>query len=86
MSRKWKDIKKKFVVEPRFAHLTEANAVRAGESAFKARIPLYNNPYQDAYVKNAWIRGFKRAERDFFDGLKRSAQIQESLPLEEAEA
>lgn len=71
---------------PRYPHLTEPNALRAGESAFKARIPFYNNPYRENPLKSAWIRGFKRAEREFNDGLRRSARILDSIGFEEVEA
>ncbi len=70
-------------VTPKYAHLTEYNALKAGESAFKARIPFNSNPYHINPVKSAWIRGFKRAERAFNDMLQRSRALQESLPLEE---
>lgn len=70
-------------VTQKYAHVTEYNALRAGESAFKARIPFNSNPYHVNPVKSAWIRGFKRAERTFNEMLQRSRMFQESLPLEE---
>jgi hypothetical protein len=72
--------------EPKYPHYTEANAVKAGESAFKIRVPFYNNPYKDNPFHSAWIRGFKRAEREFNEGLRRSARILETIALEEVEA
>ena len=66
--------------EPRYPHLIEEWALKAGESAFKIRVTLYNNPYKDTHLKNAWIRGFKRAERLFGEGLRRSARILETIP------
>ena len=85
---KWKDIKHKSQVKtaPKYAHLTEENANRAGESAFKIRVTFYNNPYSENPCKSAWIRGFKRAEREFNEGLRRSARVQETIALEEVEA
>jgi hypothetical protein len=71
---------------PRHPHLTEANALKAGESAFGIRVPYYNNPYSETSLKNAWIRGFKRAERFWNESLRRSARIQETIALEEVEA
>jgi len=62
------------------------NSVRAGESAFKARIPFYNNPYKENPGKSGWIRGFKRAEREFFEAQKRSQKILEAVGFEEVEA
>ncbi len=72
--------------EPKYAHYTEANAVKAGESAFKIRVPFYANPYKDNPYHSAWIRGFKRAERIFNEGLALSRRIQETIELEEVEA
>lgn len=73
-------------VVPKYAHYTEINALRAGESAFKARILFTSNPYAENPFKSSWIRGFKRAERIFQDGLRVSQKIQESLDFEEVEA
>ena len=69
----------------RFKHLTEFNALRAGESAFKIRVPVYNNPYSGV-LTNAWVRGWKRAERAYFDSVKRSQAIQATIGFEEVEA
>lgn len=74
----------KFV--PKFPHLTDVNAIKAGESAFKIRVQFYNNPYKENPLKSAWIRGFKRAEREFNDGLRRSARILDTIGFEEEEA
>lgn len=80
------DIKKKIKgKEPKYPHLTVPNAVKAGESAFLARIPFYSNPYKEQPLHGAWIRGFKRAERAFFDAVKFSQKIQETIGLEEVE-
>ena len=70
---------------PRHPHLTEENALASGESAFRIRVPMYNNPYNETHLKNAWIRGFKRAERLFLESIKRSSKFLETLPLEEVE-
>lgn len=67
-------------------HLTETNATKAGESAFKIRVPIYNNPYNDNPLKSAWIRGFKRAERIFFDAVRVSQRVQATIGFEEVEA
>jgi len=85
---KWSKIKHKSQVKvaPKYPHLTEANALRAGESAFKIRVPFYNNPYSDNPLRSAWIRGFKRAEKTFNEGLRFSARVQETIALEEVEA
>ena len=83
---KWKNIKHKSQVKPKYTHLTVENATKAGESAFKARILFFNNPYREQPLHGAWIRGFKRAERAFFEAVKLSQKIQESLELEEVEA
>lgn len=86
--RPWKTIKHKSQLKNlvKYAHLTVPNAVKAGESAFKIRIPFYNNPYTEQPLHGAWIRGFKRAERDFFAAVKFSQKIQETIGLEEVEA
>jgi len=89
MATPWKNIKHKAQakkIEPKYPHLTVDNAVKAGESAFKARIPFYSNPYKDQPLHGAWIRGFKRAERDFFAAVKLSQRVQETIELEEVEA
>jgi len=85
---KWSTIKHKpqLKVAPKYPHLTETNANKAGESAFKIRVPLYNNPYTENPCKSAWIRGFKRAERNFNEGLRFSARVLETIALEEVEA
>jgi hypothetical protein len=72
--------------QPRYSHLTEVNAVRGGEGAFAIRVPIYGNPYTETSLKNAWIRGWKRAERLFFEGQKQSAKIQSTIEMEEVEA
>jgi len=86
---RWKTIKHKSqiknLIAPKYAHLTVENAVKAGESAFKARITFFSNPYKDQPLHSAWIRGFKRAERDFFAAVKLSQKVQETIELEEVE-
>lgn len=69
-----------------YAHLTEHNALKAGESAFKIRVPLYNNPYNANPLKSAWIRGYKRAERAFFDAVQLAQRVQATIGFEEIEA
>jgi len=64
---------------------SESNVTKAGESAFKIRIPFYNNPFQAQPFKSWWIRGFKRAEKLYNEGIRLSMKIQETLPLEEVE-
>ncbi len=59
--------------------------VKAGESAFKACIPLYNSPYRDNPQKSLWLRGYKRAEREFFEQVKRSKAFQSTLEMEEVD-
>lgn len=66
-----------------FPHLTEANAVSGGESAFKIRVPLYNNPFTENPLKSAWIRGYKRAEKAFFEAVKLSQKVQATIGFEE---
>jgi hypothetical protein len=83
--RKWSTIKHKSQANT-VSILAELDSIRAGESAFKIRVPFYNNPYTEPRLKNGWIRGYKRAERDFNDGLKRSAEIQATIGVEEVEA
>ena len=92
-NKNWNDpLKRKFThltistPQPKFTHLTEENAVRGGEGAFKIRVYLSNNPYSDKNLSNAWVRGYKRAERLFNDSLRTSAKIQSTLELEEVEA
>jgi hypothetical protein len=84
----WDKLKKlKFnAPQPRYAHLTEANAVRGGEGAFAIRVYLSSNPYSDNNLRNAWVRGYKRAERIFNDSIRRSYQIQSTIEMEEVEA
>jgi hypothetical protein len=87
---KWKTIKHESelprVVLPKLPLHQELWAMTAGEKAFQIRVPIYNNPYKLTTLKNAWMRGFKRAERAFGEALRRSKKIQESLPIEEVEA
>jgi len=93
--KNWKTIEKKFVkpIQPSGTNIfqkmpahAELWAITAGERAYQIRVPIYNNPYKPTNLKNAWMRGFKRAERAFMEGLRRSKKFQESLPLEEVEA
>lgn len=77
---------KKLIKKPRYSHYTEFNALRAGESAFKARILFDANPYHENPYKSSWIRGWKRAERAFFDAIQKSKAIQSTLEYEEVEA
>jgi len=82
MTTKWKTIRHKGFK----TNLTdELNALKAGGSAFKVRIPFYNCPYVETNLKNAWIRGFKRAERDWNEVIKNSMRVQETIGLEEVE-
>jgi ribosome modulation factor len=62
------------------------NFIKAGASAFSARIPYYNNPYNINPFRSLWIRGWKAAEKEFFEMVKRSKAIQETLPLDEVDA
>lgn len=61
------------------------NFIKAGESAFMARIPIYNNPYNKAGnpFRALWTRGWKRAERMYNEMVRKSKLFQETLPLEE---
>lgn len=68
-----------------YNHLTEHNALRGGEGAFKIRVPLYANPYKENPLKSAWIRGYKRAERAFFEAGRLSQKIQATVGFEEVE-
>jgi hypothetical protein len=68
---------------PPYPHYTEENITKSGESAFKIDVKFYNNPYPKQPWRSFWIRGFKRAERVFEDGVRLSRRIQETLPLEE---
>ena len=72
-------------VRLKYAHYSESNVVKAGESAFLIRIPFYNNPFQENPQRGWWVKGYKRAEREFDDMVRRSKRIQETLPFEEAE-
>lgn len=84
MLRRYRKTYKKLDYTPTFPHNTEANAIKAGNSAFSLGVSFYNNPYnKDAPAKSAWIRGWKRAEKRFFDNIKVSMQIQESIGFEE---
>ena len=72
-------------VRIKYAHYSESNVVKAGESAFKIRVPFYNNPFQENPQRGWWVKGYKRAEREFEEQVKLSKRIQETLPFEEAE-
>ena len=79
-------VKKTKKITPKYAHYTEVNALRAGESAFKARVPFTSNPYLENPFKSSWIRGFKRAEKAFYEAIKLSQKVQDSIGYEEVEA
>lgn len=83
--KKFKKPINKSYYQPNCPHNTVNNANKAGESAFKARIPFYNNPYKDNPCKSAWIRGYMRATKAFNESLRFSARIQETLGFEEVE-
>ena len=84
-----RDMNKRFnkvrtiVTHIKYLHYTEVNAVKAGESAFKIRVPFYNNPFQENPQRGWWVKGYKRAEREFDDMVRRSKRVQETLPFEE---
>jgi hypothetical protein len=63
-----------------------ANFIKAGDSAFKARIPFYSNPYTANPFRSLWIRGWKAAEVEFYAMVRKNKLIQETLPLEEVES
>ena len=65
--------------------LPNSNFIKAGESSFQARIPFYSNPYKSNPHKSLWIRGWKKAEQDFFAMCAKSKAFMETLPLEEVE-
>jgi hypothetical protein len=69
-----------------FPHNTISNAFKAGMSAHDlGGIRVYQSPYKNNSLKSAWISGFRRAEAKFNEGLRLSARIQSTLPLEEVE-
>jgi len=68
-----------------FFWYSELNVVRAGESAFKIGVKFYNNPFKDNPFHSWWIRGFKRAERQYAEAMQRSLAIQQTIGLEEVE-
>ena len=69
----------------KYAHYSEGNVVKAGESAFKIRVPFYSNPFSENPQRGWWVKGYKRAEREFDDMVRHSKRIQETLPFEEEE-
>ena len=69
----------------KYPHYSEANVVKAGESAFKIRVPFYNNPFQENPQRVWWVKGYKRAEREFEDQVRVSKKVQETLPFEEVD-
>ena len=69
----------------KYLHYSETNAVKAGESAFMIRVPFYSNPFPENPQRGWWVKGYKRAEREFEDSVRRSKRVQETLPFEEAE-
>ena len=81
---KWTTIRHKS--QPKISIMAELDAMKAGDSAFRIRVPFYNNPYTETSLKNAWIRGFKRAERDWNESVRNSIRVQETIGLEEVEA
>jgi hypothetical protein len=64
----------------------EENVTKAGASAFGIRIPFYNCPFNNQPQRSWWIRGFKRAEREFFEREQRSQRVQETIDFEMVEA
>ncbi len=84
--KSWKPATQPVAFVGEYKHLTEPNALKAGESAFKIRVPIYNNPYSENPLKSAWIRGYKRAERLFFEAVKVTQRVQASVGFEEVEA
>jgi hypothetical protein len=69
----------------KYLHYSEVNVVKAGESAFMIRIPFYANCFPENPQRGWWVKGYKRAEREFEDMVRRSKRVQETLPFEEAE-
>jgi hypothetical protein len=50
-----------------------------------ARVPFYSNPHKLNPWRSLWIRGWKRAEQEFFNMVAKSKAFAETLPLEEVE-
>lgn len=62
---------------------SEADVTKSGESAFKIRVPFYNNPFTEQPYKSWWIRGFKRAEKAWNEAIRFSIKVQETIEFEE---
>lgn len=73
-------------VQPAQIQYREESVVKAGSSAFGIRIPFYNNPFSAQPQRSWWIRGFKRAEREFFEREQHSKRVQETIEFEMVEA
>jgi|WetSurMetagenome_2_1015567.scaffolds.fasta_scaffold1346079_1 hypothetical protein len=81
------DAPKRFVkVELPHPWYSESNVVKAGESAFGIGVRFYNNPFKLNPFRQWWIRGFKRAEKNYNEAVRYSMKVQETIALEEVEA
>jgi hypothetical protein len=85
MKRKqWK--KPEQAIQPAQSPYREDNVIKAGASAFGIRIPFYNNPFAAQPQRSWWIRGFKAAERKFFEREQLSKRVQDTIEFEAVEA
>ena len=81
-NRKHNFFKERKVILP-YPWYSEVNVTRAGESAFKIRVPFHFNPVTEQPFKSWWIRGFKRQEKLHNEALRYSMKVQETIGLEE---
>lgn len=67
-------------------HLTKAeiDCFSAGRHAFRMRIYPDGNIYRLGWQRAAWLRGYRKAERDFNEEVRQSRIIEQTLAMEAA--
>ena len=60
----------------------EQDCFTAGQKSLRAKVYPDGNVYRQSWQRSAWLRGYRKAEREFNEEIKYSRAIEATLPIE----
>jgi hypothetical protein len=60
----------------------EQDCFSAGQKAFRLKAYPDGNIYRQGWERAAWLRGYRKAEREFNEEIRLSRTIEATLPIE----
>jgi hypothetical protein len=72
----------KWAVVRKRPNQAETNCFTAGKKSFRLKVYPDGNVYRQSWERAAWLRGYRLAEREFNEEIRRSRAIEATLPIE----